>query len=143
MMVSHIKKPILLFNFLIILLSIISFITYSSINFSQTISHELLNSNFHDLLFTSHFNDHHETHNIHSGTNDEASDHVHTHRHSENETEHSHKHVNFVSLPEIVINKIHYIEFHPTDINTTAYLTYNIKSYDSYILETLKPPILC
>jgi ABC-type Zn2+ transport system substrate-binding protein/surface adhesin len=97
-----------------------------------------MNCNFHGFLFSSHLNDHHDTHTV---TNDDGIDHVHKHRHSDNEEEHSHKHLNIISFSEIVINQIAYIQFHPTEANSLVHFAYNVKSYDSYILEILKPPI--
>lgn len=140
-MMSKLKKIISLISFLFISLFITSFLAYSYFNSNKFLSHDLLNSNVHGLLFSSHLNDHHDSHDTHNDTSDDGTDHVHKHRHSENEEEHSHKHINIISFSEIVINKIVYIEFHPIESNSVAHFAYNIKSYDSFILEILKPPI--
>jgi hypothetical protein len=81
------------------------------------------------------------SHDTHLKTSDDRLEHVHKHRHSENEEEHSHKHLNIISFSEIVINKIACFEYHPIEINSVVHFAYNIKTYDSYILEILKPPI--
>lgn len=135
------KNIITLINFLFISLSITSFIAYSYLNSNNFSAHEMLNTNIHSFLFSTHLNDHHDSHDTHLDTSDDHQEHVHKHRHSENEEEHSHKHLNIISFSEIVINKIVLIEFHPTEIHTIAHFVYRIKSYDSYILEILKPPI--
>ena len=140
-MMNKLRKIISLINFIFISLSITSFLTYSYFNSNKSISHELLSANVHSLLFSSHLNDHHDSHYTHTDTSDDGMDHVHKHRHSENEEEHSHKHINFISFSEIIINKSYYIKFHPIEINSVVHFAYNIKSYDSYILEILKPPI--
>lgn len=131
---NKLNKIFSLISFLFISLFITSFLAYSYFNSNKFLSHELLNSNVHGL---SHLNDHNDSHD----TNDDGTDHVHKHRHSENEEEHSHKHINLISFHEIVINKKLNIEFHPIKSNSTAHFDYNIKSYDSFILEILKPPI--
>ncbi len=140
-MMSKLKKIISLINFLFISLSVASFLAYSYFNSNNFSAHEILNSNIHGFLFSSHLNDHHDSHDTHLNVGDDHLEHVHKHRHSENEEEHSHKHLNIISFSEIVINKIAYIEFHPVKINSVVHFAYNIKSYDSYILEILKPPI--
>lgn len=116
------KKLIYLINFIFISLSITSTQAYSA--------HDILNSNIHNILFSTQFNDHHD-----------EIDHVHKHRHSENEEEHAHKHLNLTSSAEIIVNKIVNIQFHPMEIHSIVHFTYNIKPYDSYFLEILKPPI--
>lgn len=141
MMMNKLRIIISLFRYLFMTLSIMSFLTYSYLNSSKSISHELLNSNIHDLLFSSHLNDHNDSQDTQAVTSDDETDHVHKHRHNENEEEHSHKHINLVSFSEIVINKSYYILFHPTETNAVAHFAYNIKPYNSYILEVLKPPI--
>ncbi len=138
---SKLKKIISLINFLFISLSITSFLAYSYFNSNNFSAHEILNSNIHGFLFSSHLNDHHDSHDTLLNASDDHLEHVHKHRHSENEEEHSHKHLNIISFSEIVINKIAYIELHPVEINSVVHFAYNIKSYDSYILEILKPPI--
>lgn len=100
-----------------------------------------MNTNIHSFLFSTHLNDHHDSHDTHLDTSDDHQEHVHKHRHSENEEEHSHKHLNIISFSEIVINKNVHIEFHPTEMHTVAHFAYSLKSYNSYILEILKPPI--
>lgn len=125
-------------KFLFISLSITSFLAYSYFNSNNFSTHKLLNSNFHGSLFLSHLNDHHNSQDSHTDTKD---DHVHKHRHSEDEQEHSHKHINIISFSDIVISKITYIEFLPIEIQSVVHFTYGTKSYDSYILEILKPPI--
>jgi hypothetical protein len=125
------KKPkqiISLINLLYISLSITLFHACSYFNFNHFAAHEL------------HLKSSHVSHHTHTGSSDEAN-HVHKHRHSENEKEHSHKHLNYISAPEIVINKIPHIKFYPIEIHSVTHFVYNIKSYDSYILEILKPPI--
>lgn len=141
MMMNKLKKIISLINFLFISLFLTSFFAYLYFNSNNFSAHELLNSNVHGLLFSSHLNDHHDSHDTHADINDDGIDHVHKHRHSENEEEHSHKHLNIISFSEIVINKIAYIHFHPIETNSAVHFAYNVKSYDSYILEILKPPI--
>lgn len=140
-MMSKLKKIISLINFLFISLSITSFLAYSYFNSNNFSSHEILNSNIHGFLFSSQLNDHHDSHNNHLNTTDDHENHVHKHRHSENEEEHSHKHLNIISFSEIVINSIVYIEFHPIEAHSVIHFAYNIKPYDSYILEIFKPPI--
>jgi len=140
-MMSKLKKFILLINFSFISLSITLFLVLSCFNTNIFSTHQLLNSNFHDFLFSTHLNDHHDSHDTHLDVSDDHEAHVHKHRHSENEEEHSHKHLNIVSFSEIVINKNVHIEFPPTEIHTVVHFAYSIKSYDSYILEILKPPI--
>lgn len=140
-MMNKLKKIVLLSNFIFISLSITSFLTYSYFNSNNFSIHELLNSNVHGLLFTSHLNDHRDSHDTHLDTIDDHEDHVHKHRHGKNEEEHSHKHLNIISFSEIVINKIVYIYFHPIETNSIVHFAYNIRPYDSYILEILKPPI--
>lgn len=140
-MMNKLNKIISLINFLFISLSITSFLAYSYFNSKNFSTHELLNSNFHGFLFSSSLNNHHDSHDTHLDTTDDHEDHVHKHRHSENEEEHSHKHINIVSFPEIIINKIACIHFHPIETNSIVHFAYNIKPYDSYILEILKPPI--
>jgi Ca2+/H+ antiporter len=140
-MMSKLKKIISLINLLFISLSITLFFSYTYFNSDNFSAHEILNSNIHSFLFSSNLNDHHDTHETHFHTNDDPENHVHKHRHSENEKEHSHKHLNIISFSEIVINKIAYIEFYPIEIYSILHNTNNIKYYDSYILEILKPPI--
>lgn len=130
-----------LISFLFISLFITSFLAYSYLNSNKFLSHELLNSNVHSFLTSSHLNDHNDSHDTHIDASDDEIDHVHKHRHSENEEEHSHKHINIISFSEIILNKNVYIEFHPIENNSTVHFDYNIKSYDSFILEILKPPI--
>lgn len=138
---KKLTKIISLINFLFITLSITSFVAHSYLNSNNFSAHEILNSNIHDFLFSSHLNDHHDSHDTHFNTSDDHENHVHKHRHSENEEEHSHKHLNIISFTEIVINKIVYIKFYPTEIHSVIHFAYNIRPYDSYILEILKPPI--
>ena len=137
MMIKTIKTFSLI-KFLFISLSLTSFLAYSHFNSNNLSTHKLLNSKFHGFLFLSHLNDHHNSLDTHTESKD---DHVHKHRHSENEQEHSHKHLNFISFSDIVINKIAYFEFLPTEVHSVIYFTYGTKNYDSYILEILKPPI--
>ncbi|RPJ78208.1 MAG: hypothetical protein EHM20_04470 [Alphaproteobacteria bacterium] len=133
-MINKLKKIITLIKFLFISLFITLFFAYSYFNAVNFSANDLLNSNIHSILFSSHLNDHHDTHNA-------EAEHVHKHRHNDNEEEHSHKHLNIISFSEIVINKVASIQFLPIEINSIVYFIYNIKSYDSYILEILKPPI--
>lgn len=138
---NKLNKFFSLISFLFISLFITSFLAYSCFNSNKFLSHELLNSNIHGLLFSSHLNDHHDSHDTHSDNSGDGTDHVHKHRHSENEEEHSHKHINIISFSEIVINKSISIEFHPIESHSEVNFAYNLKSYDSFILEILKPPI--
>lgn len=140
-MMNKLKEIISLINFLFISLSITLFLAYSYFNSANFSAHDFLNSNIHSYLFSSHLNDHHDSHDTHTDTNDDGIDHVHKHRHSENEKEHSHKHLNIASFSEIVINKVANIQFLPIEVNSTINFKYNVKSYESYILEILKPPI--
>lgn len=140
-MMSKLKKIISLINFLFISLSITSFLAYSYFNSNNFSAHDFLNTNIHGFLFATHLNDHHDSHDTHFDTSDDHQEHVHKHRHSENEEEHSHKHLSIFSFYEIVINKIAYIQFIPLEISSSIHFTYNLKTYDSYFLEILKPPI--
>lgn len=135
-MINKLKKIVLLINILFISFSITLFLAYSYFNSSNFSTHELLNSNVHGLLFSSDLNEYHDSHDT-DGIN-----HIHKHRHNENEKEHSHKHLNIISFSEIVLNQIAYIQFHPIETNPVFHFAYNVKPYDSYILEILKPPIL-
>jgi ABC-type Zn2+ transport system substrate-binding protein/surface adhesin len=110
------------------MLSILSFIVYSILNSKKISAHVLLNTNLHSFIFLSQINDHQE-------------DHAHTHRHSEKDEEHSHHHLNMISSSEIVINDVNYDVYCPYEIISKIFLDYSLKSYDSYILEVLKPPI--
>lgn len=129
-MMNKLKKIIEAIKFTLISLFITLFLAYSYFNAGSYSSHDLLSSNTHSILFSSKLNNHH----------DEA-EHVHKHRHSEKDEEHSHKHINMVSFSEIVINEITYIQFLPIEIKSIVPNTYNIKTYNSYILEILRPPI--
>lgn len=124
---------------LFILLSITAFFAFSYFNSNNFSTHQLLNSNLHGFLFSSHLNDHVKSQDTHKDTID---DHVHRHRHSENEQEHSHKHLSIISFSDIVINNMPNISFLPIEIHSSVHLTVSENSYDSYILEILKPPIL-
>lgn len=121
---KKLKKIVSFISFLLITMFITTLVAFSYVKSSKVLSH--------DLLLSSHLNDHQDSH-------DQV--HVHKHRHSDNEEEHTHKHLNVISFAEIVINKIDYIQFHPVEDNSIVHFSYNIKSYDSYILEILKPPI--
>ncbi|MDO9182476.1 MAG: hypothetical protein Q7U04_08705 [Bacteriovorax sp.] len=140
-MLNKLKKLNSFVNYLIVSLIITSFLAHSHFKSNNFSTHELLNSKYHGFLFSSHLNDHHDSNDTHENTSDEHVDHVHKHRHSENEEEHSHKHLNFLSSSEIVIHDITYILFHPLEKRAELYFDYSIRSYDSYILEVLKPPI--
>lgn len=135
------KHIISLINLFFISLSIMSFLAYSYFNSNNFSAHEILTPNNHSFLFSSHLNDHYDSHDTHLNTSDDHLEHVHKHRHSEKEEEHSHKHSNIISISEFVINKIAYTEFHPIERNSIVHFAYSIKPYDSYILEILKPPI--
>ncbi len=138
MMIKTIK--ILSFTkFLFISLSITAFFSFSYFNSNNFSTHQLLNSNLHGFLFSSHLNDHTKSQDTHKNIRD---DHVHKHRHSENEQEHSHKHLNIISFSDIVINNMPYMNFLPIEIHSAVHFTDSENSYDSYILDILKPPIL-
>lgn len=125
-------------KFLFISLSITTFFAFSYFNSNNFSTHQLLNSNLHGFLFSSHLNAHAKSQDTHADTKD---DHIHKHRHSENEQEHSHKHLNIISFSDIVINNIAYMNFLPIEIHSVVHFTVSENSYDSYILEILKPPI--
>lgn len=131
-------KTFSLIKFLFISLSITSFLAYSYFNSNNLSTHKLLNSNIHGFLFSSHLNPHLNSHDTHTNSNE---DHVHKHRHSENEQEHSHKHLDIISFSDIVINNLPYLEFPHIEAHSITHFTYSTKTYDSYILEILKPPI--
>lgn len=137
-MKTKFKKVILFVNFSFISIAITTFFAHSYFNSNNFSTHELLNSKFHEFLYSSHLNDQHSSHDTNKDTNE---DHEHKHRHSENEEEHSHKHLSFISSSEIVIYDYAYKLFLLIKKHSVAYLDYNIRFYDSFTLEILKPPI--
>lgn len=135
------KKLFSLINLFITTLFITSFLTYSYFNSNKFLSHEILNSNMHSFLSSSLLIEHHDSHDTHTDTRDDGIDHVHKHHHSENEEEHAHKHINLISFLEVVISKSINIEFRPIETKSAVHFNYSLKSYDSFVLEILKPPI--